>query len=324
MTMHSPFGGSVAARVLRCPASVGLVAKVPDHLRKISAYAERGTALHAAMALLLGDDPPAIESFIGQTFGDYTITSDDVETALRPAYAYVIALLDTPGAEYFLEHRVRFPFIDGAFGTVDLIIRIGIAIHVIDFKFGSGVRVLVLYPDGSEDVLNPQLMFYAAAARHSLPNFFTGVKDIVITIVQPASIELDAEPISSTEVTHAELDEFGTVYPAACAEALSDAPRLQRGDWCRFCSARPICPEHTKPFLDFAQFVVPTAASAPSKEAYLQVLADGLDLVDAIKDLRVALHDQRRLRSRTATAFPDTDSQLAAPSVIGAMTKLRQ
>jgi hypothetical protein len=26
---HSPFGGSVAARVLRCPASVRLVEKVP-------------------------------------------------------------------------------------------------------------------------------------------------------------------------------------------------------------------------------------------------------------------------------------------------------
>ena len=32
---HSPFGGSVAARVLRCPASVGLVEKVPAHLRKV-------------------------------------------------------------------------------------------------------------------------------------------------------------------------------------------------------------------------------------------------------------------------------------------------
>ena len=31
-----------------------------------------------------------------------------------------------------------------------------------------------------------------------------------------------------------------------------------------------------------------------AKEAYLQVLADGLDLVDAIKDLRTALHDQAK------------------------------
>src|SRR6516162_11621623 len=38
---HSPFGGSAAARVLRCPASVGLVAKVPKYLRRSSAYADR-------------------------------------------------------------------------------------------------------------------------------------------------------------------------------------------------------------------------------------------------------------------------------------------
>ena len=37
---HSPFGGSVAARVLRCPASVNLIQKVPAHLRKNSAYAD--------------------------------------------------------------------------------------------------------------------------------------------------------------------------------------------------------------------------------------------------------------------------------------------
>jgi hypothetical protein len=52
---HSPFGGSVATRVLRCPASVRLVEKVPAHLRRTSSYAERGTALHGAMTLLLDD-----------------------------------------------------------------------------------------------------------------------------------------------------------------------------------------------------------------------------------------------------------------------------
>ena len=105
---------------------------------------------------------------------------------MRPAYAYVEALLDTPGAEYYLEQRVVFPTIADAFGTADLIVRIGSTIHVIDFKFGAGVRVLALYPDGDEDVINAQLLFYAAAARHSLPEFFAGVDNIVLTILQPA------------------------------------------------------------------------------------------------------------------------------------------
>jgi len=164
--IHSAFGGSVAARVLRCPASVDLIQKVPAYLRKPSAYADRGTALHAAITLLLAEDRHAlVESLTGKTFGSYTITSDDVETALRPTYAYVETLLDTPGAEYFLERRVVFPAVPDTFGTVDLLVRIGYTLHVVDYKFGVGVRVLALTPDGAEDVINAQLLFYAAMPR---------------------------------------------------------------------------------------------------------------------------------------------------------------
>jgi Protein of unknown function (DUF2800) len=296
---HSRFGGSVAMRVLHCPASVSYTAKVPEHLRRPSVYADRGSALHKAITLLL-DEKETLESLAGKTIDDYAVTTDDVENALRPVFAYIVALLDTLGAEFYLEHRVAFPTIAGAFGTADLIVRIGNTIYIIDFKFGSGVRVLALYPDGDEDVINAQPLFYAAAARHSHPEFFAGVDRIVLTILQPQSIELDAEMVSSVEVTHAELDEFIAVYRAACTEALSDTPRLERGSWCRFCAARPICPAHTGPLLDLAQFdfdgalaAVPSK-TAPSKEAYLQLLANGLNLVDAIKDIRTALHDQAK------------------------------
>src|SRR5215831_14726466 len=168
---HSPFGGSVATRILRCPASVRLVEKVPAHLRKVSAYAERGTACHTAMALLIENARP-LDSLAGATINGYTITADDVENALRPAYAYIDALLDAPGAEFYLEQRVIFPTID-AFGTVDLLIRIGAVLHVIDLKFGAGVRVLALYPVGNEDIINAQphsmLRLPAVRCRNSSP-----------------------------------------------------------------------------------------------------------------------------------------------------------
>jgi hypothetical protein len=292
--IHSPFGGSVAPRVLRCPASVLLAERVPAYLRKVSAYAERGTALHAAMALLI-EEQRSLDNLAGETINDYTITADDVETALRRAYAYAATLLDAPDAEFYLERRVVFPTIPGTFGTCDLLIRVGAALHVIDFKFGVGVRVLALYPDGDEDILNAQLLFYAAAARHSLPDFFAGVDEIVLTIVQPISVEADAEMVSAVAVTHGELDAFVTLYRAACEESLAPAPRLERGDHCRFCPARPICPAHTGPLLDLAQFALPVLPRAPTdKAAYLQALADGLDLVDAVKDIRTALHDQAK------------------------------
>ena len=212
-------------------------------------------------------------------------------------------LLDTPGAEYYLEQRVIFPTIPDTWGTVDLLVRTGRTIHAIDFKFGVGVRVCALSPDGDDDVINAQLLFYAAAARHSLREFFAGVESIVLTILQPVSIDVGAEMVSSVAVTHAELDAFITVYRAACEDALSDAPHLERGSWCRFCPARPICPAHTGPLLDLAQFTAPTAFAVP-KEAYLQLLAEGLNLVDAVKDIRTALHDQAKRALQNGDSVP--------------------
>jgi hypothetical protein len=264
--------------------------------------------LHAAITLLI-DENASLESLVGRMIGSYAVTGDDVENALRPAFAYIAELLDTPAAEFYLEHRATFPTVAGAFGTADLIIRIGDTIHVVDLKFGIGVRVLALYPDGDEDVLNGQLMFYAAAARHSLREFFAGVENIVLTIVQPMSIEADAEMVSSVTVTHAELDEFITAYRAACEQALSPAPRLERGAWCRFCAARPICPAHAGPLLDLAAFAQPAPfggafAAPPAKEIYLQLLADGLNLVDAIKEIRTALHEQAKRALQNGDLVP--------------------
>jgi hypothetical protein len=301
---HSPFGGSSAPRVVHCTASPGLIEKVPAYLRGSSADAERGTALHAVTAWVLAGTA-SLESLAGQVVGNYTITKNDVEDALRLVLAYVEPLLDTPGAEFYLEYRVVFPGIANTFGTCDLLVKIGRTLHVIDFKYGVGVLVRAFYPRGDEDVLNAQLLFYAAAARHTLREFFTGVENIVLTIIQPMSIEPDAEMVSSVEVTHAELNEFVTIYRAACEEALSEAPRLERGDWCRFCAARPICPLHTAPLLDLAQFVVPTPSSAPVDKAdYLKVLAAGLALADKAKEVITALRNQAKRALENGDVVP--------------------
>jgi hypothetical protein len=138
-------------------------------------------------------------------------------------------------------------------------------------------------------------MFYAAGARRSLPEFFAAADEIKLTILQPTSIEPDAAMESSTVVTTEELDAFVVAYRAACEEALAPAPRLEKGAHCRFCPARPICPAHTAPLLDLAQLAMLTPPRAPAdKAAYLQALAAGLDLVDAVKDIRPALHDQAK------------------------------
>jgi hypothetical protein len=299
---HSAVGGSVASRVMHCPASVGLVEKVPAHLRRTSAYAERGTALHAAAVMAIEDiDNKGLSaSLAGTTIGSYTISSEDIVASLAPVLAHVDALL-VPGADFYLEQRVTFPGISNCFGTVDLLARIGRTVHVEDFKFGSGVRVVALRPDGDEDVINAQIAFYAAAARHTFPELFADIDNITLTILQPVSIEPDAETVSSVTITNRELDDFVTTYRDVCAEALSDAPRLARGDWCRFCPAKVVCPLHTAPLLDLAQFALPTS---PSKAEYLKALAAGLELVDAVKDLGIALRDQAKAALQAGDVVP--------------------
>jgi hypothetical protein len=44
--------------------------------------------------------------------------------------------------------------------------------------------------------------------------------------------------------------------------------------------------------------------SAPAKEAYLKALAAGLDLVDAVKDIRTALHDQAKAALENGDVVP--------------------
>ena len=215
-----------------------------------------------------------------------------------------------PGPSIYLEHRVVFPTIADTFGTCDLLVRIGNTIHVIDFKFGSGVRVLALYPDGDEDVINAQLLFYAAAARHSLPEFFAGVDNIVLTILQPMSIEPDAEMVSSVAVTHAELDEFIAVYRAACEEALSPAPRLERGPIAgsarrdRFARRTPARCSISR---SSRCRRLPSAARSPRRPRrtpICRLLADGLNLVDAVKDIGTALHDQAKRALESGDVVP--------------------
>ena len=199
-----------------------------------------------------------------------------------------------PGPNIYLEHRVVFPTVPGAFGTADLIVRIGSTIHVIDFKFGAGVRVLALYPDGDEDIINAQLMFYAAGARHSLPEFFAGVDNIVLTILQP---HVDRTRRRDGVVGRGDARRARRVYrglPRRLRRSALGSAAPGAGRLCRFCPAKPICPAHTGPLLDLAQFEVPTPSALPSKQAYLQVLADGLNLVDAVKDIGKALHDQAK------------------------------
>ena len=72
LTKHSSIvGGSTAKRVIGCPGSVALCAKMPP--KPSSKYADEGTLLHNVMDLILttGQTP---ESFVGMEYEGIKLT----------------------------------------------------------------------------------------------------------------------------------------------------------------------------------------------------------------------------------------------------------
>jgi len=223
-------GGSTAKRVINCPGSVALVAKMPP--KPSSKYADEGTLLHNVIAeIVMSGQPP--EHYLGTKYEDQTLTQELIDDKLKPA----LAALDQidPNQEMEIEAETSVDFGDllpGVFGSTDLIGRIGTRAVVLDWKFGDGVAVEV------EE--NPQLMFYAAAAMRtpSAQWAFEGVTEIEMVIVQPPAVKrwvTTPERIAAFELQ---------LVQAVKASEKPNA-KLEVGDHCRWCAAKPVCPQMT-------------------------------------------------------------------------------
>lgn len=223
-------GGSTAKRVIACPGSVALVQKAPP--QPSSKYADEGTMLHGIMALILEHNEPA-PSFLGAESNGQKMTLELLEEKVLPALAALDVIDPEQQMEYAVEQTVSFgDFLPDVFGSADLIGRLGDRAIILDWKFGSGVTV------EAED--NPQGMFYTAAAMRTpgLEWVFDGAKDIEIIIVQPPSIR---RWVTSFD----RIRQFERELAFAVRRALQPDAPLATGEHCRFCPARPLCPEMT-------------------------------------------------------------------------------
>ena len=231
LTKHSSIvGGSTATRVIGCPGSVALCAKMPP--KPSSKYADEGTLLHNVMDLILttGQTP---ESFVGMEYEGIKLTEDLINEKVYPALAALDAVDPNKEMEYATETRVGFgDLLPGVFGSTDLLGRIGRRAFILDWKFGSGV------PVDAED--NPQLMFYAAAAMRTpeVQWVFDDCDEIECIIVQPPSVKRWTTDKKRIKAFEQEL------LMAVKIAQLPDAP-INTGDHCRWCVAKPTCPKMT-------------------------------------------------------------------------------
>ena len=259
-------GGSTAKRVINCPGSVALVAKMPPQLS--SKYADEGTMLHEAISkVLLGDMP---QDVIGTVYEGQTLTQELYDNKIVVA----LDLLDQVDPEkslmYEVEMNVNFgDVLPGVFGSADLVGRIGDRAIVLDWKFGDGVVV------SAEE--NEQLMFYAAAAMRTPETAwaFDECTEIELIIVQPPVVR-------RWVTTHARIKQFERDLVRAVMASEQPDAKLAMGDHCKWCAAKPICPQMTGS-ADRALRVVMKDLNADQLGSYL-TQADQLE--GWIKDLR--------------------------------------
>jgi len=265
-------GGSTASRVIHCPGSVALVAKMPE--QEGSSYANEGSLLHEAIAVVL-DTACAPEDMVGFEAHGLTLTEDLLERKLKVALDLLHDYDPEAKLEYITEATVDFgDLLPGVFGSSDIVGRQDGRAVILDWKFGDGVMV--------EAEENMQLMFYAAAAMRtaSCQWAFQGVTEVECVIIQPPYIRTWTTTVERIRKFERQLTR------AVAASALPNAP-LNLGDHCRWCTAKPVCPLKSGQ-LDRARLAAMKEIDVDKLTEYLAA-ADAVE--DFIKSCRALAHD---------------------------------
>lgn len=306
MAEHSSIvGGSTAERLLHCPGSFNLLQRIPNIAELPSEYANYGSAMHAVMDKLMtlyGEGFPtgdfhmkhAAEELLGDRFYDRVLEQHHLDDSIYPAIDTLYELMNKYGNGFKVaanELLVKFPNLPGAFGTSDLLLTNKKFVLMVDWKFGQGVPVYATYKDEHGERVNAQLMFYFAGAMAELPELF-GKRRFAVAIIQPRTVER----LTHTVITRIEVQMFIEDMEAAMLRAMRrDAP-LHAGDYCRWCPARPFCPEHTAPLFELAEFgpMLPVTQGQVVDDdgSYGEFLAKAKYLADLAADWKKQVDDQ--------------------------------
>ena len=253
---HHPMSPSSAERWMTCAASVRENAFLPD---TTSDAAAEGTLAHslAETCLLTGNDTKDVYGYDEEMHHYVQQYVDYVRNVARNNKIYV-------------EQRISLSdFYPRGMGTADAIIidAENDTLHVIDLKYGKGVRVSA--------VQNKQAMLYGLGALVKASKAFH-ITNIVLHIVQPRLDNFDKWEISASDLLA-----FGDQVKIAADLCLTDdAPYKPEDKACLWCKAKATCPalyEHTVAVVgeDFA----PLAPAAMTDEQ-LKLVIDNKGLIE--------------------------------------------
>lgn len=284
MANHAVLSASSSHRWLNCPPSVRLTERIPDNG---SIYAAEGSEAHTLceykLRKLLGmeaDNP--LDTPVGLQYYDNTM-----EDAATGYAAFVLELLEEirkscPDPIVMVEQRLDFSrWVKDGFGTGDAVIVADGTLHVIDFKYGTGV------PVSAEG--NSQMRLYALGAVDMFGELYD-IDTVVMTIYQPRLSSISTDTISKTDL----LDWAENTLRPLADLAYKGEGNLNAGNWCRFCKLRSTCRKRAEANLAVAQhdFKLPPTLSDEEIAVILDKLDDLIGWAGDIKEyaLNAALH----------------------------------
>lgn len=256
MSAHAKLSPSGAEKWMTCPGAISLEATMPEQPES-SVHAARGTAIHQlAERALMNEVHPA--TYKGQLINKIEVDDDMIDIA----EVYVNYVNEAQGYKLF-ETRVTLEhIIPECFGTVDCVVMRPGHLIVIDLKTGAGV------PVSSEK--NKQLMIYALGAFQKF-DWVYDFEKVTMVIVQPP-----LQNLSPWTITAEELLAFAKEMVAA-HEAIENTPDKyvisEKG--CRWCKAKPICPEQKR--------IAQEAAAKDFAAMTAQDIAESLELIPILK-----------------------------------------
>lgn len=306
---HALLSPSSAHRWLACPPSARFEEQIPQ---QESVYAAEGTLAHELAAILLMREAGIIvseevyETRLALVQASPLYTPEMLEHCRN--YAHTVADL---GGQIDVERGYDLSeYLPMSYGTADAVSTRPPYVHVVDFKYGSGVRVSA--------TANPQMMLYALGAASKALAKGMKIETVRMTIYQPRAGGASTWEISFDELEHWAIHEAAPAARLAVA-GLGD---FQAGDHCRFCRARTSCRAY---FARFAE-VLKIRDSREMDDLERRVV---LDLGPALTKWIKAVQEDAVERLSSGRAVPGfklvqgrgrrafTDENLVATTLIG-------
>lgn len=246
---HARLGPSAAHRWISCPASIRVVEKleVQGPVDTSSIYAAEGTAAHTIAEIVasveFGLITPAMgnaafAAWRGSYDGAEWLGERHPEDALNEmvdhasVYVETVRQFKTPLDTMHLELKVH-PDVKAVWGTGDCVLIGPKWVTIIDYKYGTGVRV--------DAPSNEQLMLYALGAVEA--DLVGSATHVRMVICQP---RLDHVSVWEIEIEELLRWRDEVARPAAELALTDDAPFGPSESACQFCPVRGRCKAQTR------------------------------------------------------------------------------